>query len=76
MDAASSAFEALTNNSYGIMEFYRRQAERAQEQNAEREKVLQAASGVPLTFPGGTAGVMRPSMEDYARALAGKKEGT
>lgn len=76
VDCVGSAFEVLSNNTFGIMEWARRQAEAASGQaEAERKMKEAVAAAGPLVYEGNSAGVRQPTMEEYARALAGKKEG-
>lgn len=76
VDCVGSAFEVLSNNTFGIMEWARRQAEAVGGQaEAERKMKEAVAAAGPLVYEGNSAGVRQPTMEEYARALAGKKEG-
>lgn len=73
VDAVGSAFEILTNNTFGIMEFYRRESERVAGLAAERQELKeQAVAAGQVTYEGMGPALREPTIEEYARALAGK----
>jgi predicted phage terminase large subunit-like protein len=76
VDAASTAFDRLTSNTFGIMDYYRKMLDQQGKDEAEAKRLKEeAVAAGPLVFKGASQLVREATVDEYAAALAGKKGG-